>query len=75
MKLKTECGTTIYEGFFDDGYDCGQDIVVELPDDECEDLLEPIEDDPGNYYLTFSVPCPKCHRNLEWPQVWTPITE
>lgn len=75
MKLATECGTTIYKGFFDDGDDCGERIEVDIPDDEKDEYLRPIKNDPGNFYMSFGVKCPRCGATLEWPQVWTPVEE
>lgn len=72
MKLRTECEYEIWSGFFGinangDHPICGETIEMDVDDDYVE------WDDEGNVSPSFTVTCPKCESNLEWPQMWEVI--
>lgn len=72
MKLETECGATIWCGFFgkdEDGNhdECANTIVVEVEDERDEWELE----SSGEGWLgAVVVRCGACGILLEWPQLW-----
>ena len=73
MKLYTECGATIWRGFFgkdEDGNhdECSNEIIVEVEDEREE--WEADSDGEG-WLGPVSVYCDKCGILLEWPQLWT----
>jgi hypothetical protein len=71
MKIETECGATIWRGFFGVNELGDQDectgVIIEEVDDERE-LWEPSKD--GGWIGPVTVTCPACGYLLEWPQVW-----
>jgi hypothetical protein len=69
MKLSTTCEHTIWAGFFGinengDQPECGEVIEIEV-EEECVEV-----DRHGDVRPCFSVECPNCHNDLEWPQIW-----
>lgn len=77
MKLYTECGATIWRGFFgkdEDGNhdECSNEIVVETDDerDEWEPASRFGHPDEEGWRGCVSVRCAACGTLLEWPQLW-----
>lgn len=69
MKLSTTCEHVILAGFFginENGHqpECGEEIEIQVE-------VESVETDEfGDTRPCFSVECPKCNNDLDWPQIW-----
>jgi hypothetical protein len=77
IKLETECGATIWRGFFGknangDHDECYHVTTIEI---EEEELAEWDRADDGKGYHIYSVRCEGCGILMEWPQAWYVVEE
>jgi hypothetical protein len=74
VMLKTTCEGELWAGFFGinangDQPECDAEITIEVEEDCTE------TDKYGNIRPSFSVECPKCHRDIDWPQEWEVVED